>query len=155
MKVTLGTLKGKGDELAAFLEPRVGTKPSVSGDSMEIEDDSMREGLRPRHVKTYIKRFLFMNGVRKKYRVFVSGKELTIQEIVLGEEAEEEKEKKAPEKEPEKAEEEPETEEPEEPEAPKEEAKAPEPEAEEPEEKPKKAAPKKPRASKKKKSEDA
>ena len=151
MKVTLGTLKGKGDELAAFLEPRVGTKPSVSGESMEIEDDSMREGVRPRQVKTYIKRFLFMNGVRKKYRVFVSGKELTIQEIVLGEEGEEEKEKKAPEEE--KVEEAPEKE-PEEPEAPQEEAKASEPEAEAPK-KPKKAAPKKPRASKKKKSEDA
>ena len=148
MKVTLGTLKGKGDELAAFLEPRVGTKPSVSGDSMEIEDEGLRDGVKPRHVKTYIKRFLFMNGVRKKYRVFVSGKELTIQEIVLGEEPEEEKEKKAP-KEPEAVEETPKA--PEEPEPQEEEAKAPEPEKhEESEEKPKKAAPKKPRAKKKK-----
>ncbi len=151
MKVTLGTLKGKGDELAAFLEPRVGVKPSVSGDSIVIEDEGVREGVRPRQVKTYIKRFLFMNGVRKKYRIFVSGKELTIQEIVLGEEPEEEKEeKKAPAKEPEEAEGEtaksPEASEPEE-EGPK--AGEPE-EGEEPEEKPKKAAPKKPRSKKKK-----
>ncbi|MDG6900198.1 MAG: hypothetical protein JRM88_06520 [Nitrososphaerota archaeon] len=153
MKVTLGTLKGKGDELATFLEPRVGVKPSVSGDSMEIEDESVREGVKPRQVKTYIKRFLFMNGVRKKYRVFVSGKELTIQEVVLGEEPEEEKEekeKKAPAKEPEQAEEET-AKAPEEPEPEDEGTKAGEPEKEEePEEKPKKAAPKKPRARKKK-----
>jgi hypothetical protein len=148
LKVTLGTLKDKGDELAAFLEPRVGSKPSVSGDSMEFDDESVREGVKPRQVKTYIKRFLFMNGVRKKYRVFVSGKELTVQEIVVGEEAEEEKEKKAQAKKPE-----PEVEAEEKKE---EEPKATESEAAEgPEEKPKKAPAKKPRASKKKKGEES
>ncbi|HKT22678.1 MAG TPA: hypothetical protein VJR06_08745, partial [Nitrososphaerales archaeon] len=101
MKVVLGTLKGKGEELATFLEPRVGTKPELSGDSMEIDDANVKEGVKPRHVKTYIKRFLYMNGVRKNYRVFVTGKELMVQEIELGEKEEEEeekKEKKAPEK---------------------------------------------------------
>jgi len=153
MKVVLGTLKNKGDELVAFLEPRVGAKPSLSGDAIEIEDGEVKEGVKPRQVKTYIKRFLYMNGVRKNYRVFVAGKELTIQEIELGEE--EEEEKKKPEK---KVEEAPaEEEKPEEPEA-KEEPEAPEAEAaQEPEPKeakPKKAAPKKPRA-KKKKAEEA
>jgi hypothetical protein len=91
LKIALGTLKDKGDDLAAFLEPRVGTKPSISGDSIEIEDEGLRSGVRPRQVKTYIKRFLYMKGVRKNYRVFVAGKELTIQEIELGEEKEEKK----------------------------------------------------------------
>jgi len=153
MKVVLGTLKNKGDELVAFLEPRVGAKPSLSGDAIEIEDGEVKEGVKPRQVKTYIKRFLYMNGVRKNYRVFVAGKELTIQEIELGEEEEEEKK---PEK---KVEETPAKEEkPEEPEA-KEEPEAPEAEAaQEPEPKeakPKKAAPKKPRAKKKKAEEEA
>lgn len=141
MKVALGTFKDKGDELAAFLEPRVGTKPSLSGDSMEIEDESLRTGVKPRHVKTYIKRFLYMNGVRKKYRIFVAGKELTIQEIEVGEEEEEVKKAPKPEAAPEEAA-------PEEPEAG---APAPaEEKAEEPKAKPKKAAAKKPRAKKKK-----
>jgi hypothetical protein len=141
LKVVLGTLKDKGEQLATFLEPRVGAKPSVSGDAIEIEDESIREGVRPRQVKTYIKRFLYMNGVRKNYRVFVTGKELTIQEIVLGEKEEEEEEKPAPkEKAPaveaaaEEQEEEAEVEKEEEPKA----------------EKPKKAPSKKPRAKKKK-----
>ncbi len=95
MKVELGTLKDKGEEVAAFLEPRVGTKPSVSADSLEIEDGSVRQGVKPRHVKTYIKRYLYMNKLREKYRVFVAGKELTVQEIVLGDEKEKEKEKAA------------------------------------------------------------
>lgn len=147
MKLVLGTLKDKGEELAAFLEPRVGAKPELSGDSIEIDDGSMREGVKPRHVKTYVKRFLFMNGVRKNYRVFVAGKELTVQEIELGEEEEEEKEKvkKAPEKEEAPAEEKPE-----EPEAPKAEAEEPAKEEAPEEKKPRKAAAKKPRATKKK-----
>jgi hypothetical protein len=142
LKVALGTFKDKGDALVTFLEPRVGTKPSLSGDSIEIEDGSLREGVRPRHVKTYIKRFLYMNGVRKKYRVFVAGKELTIQEIEVGEE-EEEKEKKAPAK----PAEEPTVEAP----AAEEEE---EPPAEAPKAKPKKAAAKKTKAPKKKKSDE-
>jgi hypothetical protein len=97
MKVNLGTLKDKGEQLAAFLEPRVGVRPSLSGDAMEIEDGGVREGVKPRQVKTYVKRFLFMNGARKNYRVFVQGKDLTLQEIELGEEEEEAKEKTKPE----------------------------------------------------------
>ena len=146
MKVALGTLKNKGEALVTFLEPRVGAKPSLSGDAIEIEDKEVKEGVRPRHVKTYIKRFLYMNGVRKNYRVFVSGRDLTIQEIELGEE--EEEEEKKPEKKVEEAPAAPlEAEEPEEKEVP-----AKEPEAAEA--KPKKAAPKKPRAKKKKEEAD-
>ena len=145
MKVALGTLKDKGDKLVAFLEPRVGTKPSLSGDAIEIEDESVREGVRPRQVKTYIKRFLYMNGVRKNYRVFVSGKELTIQEIELGEK-EEEEDKKKQEK---KVEEVP-------AEAKKEAEEPPEEAAPKPKEKPEKTkkASKKPRAKKKKAEKD-
>ena len=94
MRISLGTLKDQGEEIAAFLEPRVGAKPSVSGDTIEVEDSSIREGVRPRHVKTYIKRFMYMKGLRKNHRVFVSGKELTIQEIELVEEEEKGKEEK-------------------------------------------------------------
>ena len=148
MKVTLGTFKDKGDELVAFLEPRVGTKPSLSGDAIEIEDGSLRAGVRPRQVKTYIKRFLFMNGVRKKYRVFVSGKELTIQEIEIGEEEEAKEKEKAQAKKPE----EPQAEEAK-PEEPEEEAPKPPEEAAAEEKKPKKGAAKKPRQKKKAKEE--
>jgi sRNA-binding protein len=139
LKITLGTFKDQGEELATFLEPRVGAKPSVSGGALEVEDGSIRDGVKPRHVKTYIKRFMYMKGVKKNYRVFVAGKELTIQEIELGKKEEEEKEEKA-EKGKEAAQEAPSKEEgsetkKEEPAAPKESEKA---------------APKKPRAKKKK-----
>ena len=140
MKISLGTLKNKGDDLATFLEPRVGVKPSLSGDTVEIDDEGLRKGVKPRQVKTYIKRFLFMNGVRKNYRVFVSGKELTIQEIELGEKEETKEGAKTEEKKPEPV---------------KEEVKeqAPEPEAKT-KAKPKKAATKKSKKKKENESED-
>lgn len=93
MKVELGTLKDKAEELVAFLEPRVGTKPTVSGSAVEIDDDGIRKGVKPRHVKTYVKRFLFTNKLRKNYRVLVHGRELTVQELELSEKEEEEREK--------------------------------------------------------------
>jgi len=118
MKIALGTLKDNGNDLVAFLEPRIGAKPTLSGDSVEIEDESIRKGVKPRDVKTYIKRFLFMKGMRKNYRIFVNGTELTVQEIELGEEEAKEEEKPAPE-----------------PEAPKEEAAEPEEEGKAPKQK--------------------
>jgi len=99
LEITLGTMKDYGNELAEFLEPRVGTKPSVSGSTLTAEDSSIRPGIRFRHVKTYIKRFMYMKGIKQKYRVFVSGNELAIQEIEFEEKGkEEEKETKKEEK---------------------------------------------------------
>jgi len=98
MKILLGTLKEKGDDLAKFLEPRIGVKPEVSGGEIDIEDDSIKKGVRSRHVKTYIKRFLSIEKVRKDYRVLVDAGELRLVEIEKGEEEEEEQEKKGKEK---------------------------------------------------------
>ncbi len=100
MKIALGTFKDNGEALSAFLEARVGTKAELSGDSIEIDSESVRKGMNTRKVKTYVKRFLFMKGVRKDYRVFVDADQLTIQELETTEsEDEEEKEKKLKEKE--------------------------------------------------------
>jgi hypothetical protein len=90
MKILLGTLKDKGDDLAAFLEPRIGVKPEVGGGELDIEDKSLKEGVRSRHVKTYIKRFLSMEKVRDDYRVLVDSGELRLVELETDEEVEEE-----------------------------------------------------------------
>ncbi len=104
MKILLGTLKDKGNELAAFLEPRIGVKPEVGGGELDIEDASIKKGIRSRHVKTYIKRFLSMEKVRDDYRVLVESGELRLVELE-GEEEEEKEEKKGKDKEEEKPEE--------------------------------------------------
>jgi hypothetical protein len=93
MKILLGTLKNKGDELAAFLEPRIGVKGDVSGGELDIEDKSLKKGIRSRHVKTYIKRFLSIEKVRDNYRVLVNGGELRLVELETDEEIEKELEK--------------------------------------------------------------
>jgi hypothetical protein len=103
MKILLGTLKDKGDELAVFLEPRIGVKGEVSGGELDIEDKSLKKGIRSRHVKTYIKRFLSIEKVRDNYRVLVEGGELRLVELEGEEEEEEEKEKKGKEKEEDKS----------------------------------------------------
>jgi len=108
MKILLGTLKDKGDELAVFLEPRIGVKPETGGGELDIEEKSLKEGIRSRHVKTYIKRFLSIEKVRGDYRVLVENGELRLVEIEREEEEEEKEEKKgkeegkSPEKEKEK-----------------------------------------------------
>ncbi len=91
MKILLGTLKDKGDELAAFLEPRIGVKPEVGGGELDIEDKSLREGVRSRHVKTYIKRFLSIEKVRDDYRVLVDSGELRLVELETDAEVEAER----------------------------------------------------------------
>ena len=101
MKVVLGGLKDRAEELQSFLEPRVGVKPSVSGGELEMEESAIRKGVRPRHVKTYVKRFLHQKGLRKTFRVLVNGSQLTIQELEREEEEKKEegkKEKEAPKK---------------------------------------------------------
>jgi hypothetical protein len=94
MKILMGTLKDKGDELAAFLEPRIGVKGDVSGGELDIEDKSLKKGIRSRHVKTYIKRFLSIEKEREDYRVLVEGSELRLVELEGTKEEEEEKKEK-------------------------------------------------------------
>jgi hypothetical protein len=94
MKILLGTLKDKGDDLAEFLEPRIGVKGDVSGGELDIEDKSIKKGIRSRHVKTYIKRFLSIEKVRADYRVLVEGSEIRLVQLEGSEEEEEEKEEK-------------------------------------------------------------
>lgn len=112
MKILLGTLKEKGEDLAEFLEPRIGVKGEVSGGELDIEDKSLKKGVRSRHVKTYIKRFLSIEKVRQDYRVLVEGGEIRLVQLEGEEEEEEEKEERKGKAKEEKAAEEPEAEAP-------------------------------------------
>jgi|SRR5208283_2255002 len=102
MKIILGTFKDNAAELAEFLEPRLGAKPEVSGGEITVADDSMKKAVKTRHVKTYVKRFLWKKGERKNYRVLVEGKELRLIELEPSE-AEQEERKEQEEKEKERA----------------------------------------------------
>jgi len=101
MKIILGTFQDNGEELAEFLEPRVGAKPQVSGGEITVDDDSLKKSVKARHVKTYVKRFLWKKGERQNYRVLVEGKELRLIELEPSE-AEKEERKQLEEKEKER-----------------------------------------------------
>ena len=58
MKILLGTFKENAAELSAFLEPRLGTKATVNGAELDVDDDGIKDTIRAHHVKTYMKRFL-------------------------------------------------------------------------------------------------
>ncbi len=155
MKIILGTFKDEGEELAEFLEPRVGAKPQVSGGELTMDDDSMKKSVKARHVKTYVKRFLWKKGERKNYRVLVEGKELRLIELEPSEAEEEERKKEEARKE-EQAEKKEEPKAAEEPEKKIEEPAAEEAKVAAPvEEEKKPAAPKEPRKKTKKSAEKA
>ncbi|MDA4122263.1 MAG: hypothetical protein OK456_03675 [Thaumarchaeota archaeon] len=94
MKIALGEFKDNGEELAEFLEPRIGVKPKSSGDGLEIDDDSVRKAVKPRHVKTYIKRFLLMKDQRQDYKILVDGTDLTMIYLESDQDKEEKEEEK-------------------------------------------------------------
>jgi hypothetical protein len=94
MKIILGTFKDNADELAEFLGPRLGTKAEVSGGELNFEDDKVKKTVKPRHAKTYIKRFLNKKGERANYQIQVEGKQLRLIELEREEEEEEKEEKK-------------------------------------------------------------
>jgi len=54
----------------------------------------LKKGIRSRHVKTYIKRFLSIEKVRDDYRVLVEDGELRLVELEGSEEEEKEKEER-------------------------------------------------------------
>ena len=85
MEIHLGDLKDKSADLVKFLEEKAGIKSSASDDKVSIEEE-----VRKSDVKTYLKRFLYVNKSREDHRISVEGDTIK----VLSVEKEEEKEEK-------------------------------------------------------------
>jgi len=73
LKIDLGGLKGKDNDLLIFLKEKLGVEVSFSqaDNSMLLDNSSRKKPLKASTVKTYVKRFLHKEGLRQKYRVFV------------------------------------------------------------------------------------
>ena len=87
VSINLGPLKDRSSDLIAFLEEKVGVKPELEGDTItfkEGEEEPPRGGL----IKTYVKRFLHREGLRKRYRVLREKGVLNIIEVKVEEEEE-------------------------------------------------------------------
>ncbi|MEM3437473.1 MAG: hypothetical protein QXP55_02915 [Nitrososphaerales archaeon] len=78
LKIELGDLKDKNEDLIAFLEKRLRIKSSMEGSSIVLNDVKSKVKLKKNILKVYLKRYLHINGLRKSYRVLVRGDKLVI-----------------------------------------------------------------------------
>ncbi|NWG08928.1 MAG: hypothetical protein HXX80_01210 [Nitrososphaerales archaeon] len=86
LKIELGDLKEKGDDLATFLEKRLKIKPSIEGGLIILGNEEAKARLKKSIVKTYLKRYLYANDLRDNYKVFVKDNELQLIKIEIREE---------------------------------------------------------------------
>jgi len=68
LKIKLGDLKAKSGDLMEYLEKKLSVKGQLVGDDIDLPDS----GLNASTVKTYLKKFLHANGMRKNHRIFVN-----------------------------------------------------------------------------------
>ena len=86
MEIHLGDLKDKSADLVKFLEEKAGIKSSASDDKVSIEEE-----VRKSQLKTYLKRFLYVNKSREDHRISVEGNTLKVLSVEMKEEEEKEK----------------------------------------------------------------
>jgi len=75
--VKMNELKDLAQNLASFLKERVGVEASVQDDKLMVSKGSRGE-MSARRLKVYLKRFLYLQGLRRKYRVLVKGSEMNL-----------------------------------------------------------------------------
>lgn len=85
LKIDLGKLKERSDDLATFLEEKLSIKPSMEGDEIILKDEEAKAKLKKSSVKTYLKRYLHINDLRRSYRVLVESDELKFVELKVEE----------------------------------------------------------------------
>lgn len=67
LKIKTGDLKEKNRDLIEYLEKKLSIRGELVGDDIDLPDS----GLTASTVKTYLKKFLHANGMRKNHRIFV------------------------------------------------------------------------------------
>jgi len=87
LKIELGDLKDKSEDLVNFLEKRLKLKPSVEAGSLILDDSKSKVKLKKGLLKTYLKRYLQVNDLKKIYRVLTKEDELRLVAIKAEEES--------------------------------------------------------------------
>ena len=87
-------------ELVTFIEGKLPVKSERDGDVVTFEDKSPRSHVSGPNIRTYVKRYLHSNKLRKRYRLLSEDGSLRVvkQRLEEGEEEEEEQESKGKEK---------------------------------------------------------
>jgi|TARA_B100000315_G_C14588037_1_gene594212 hypothetical protein len=84
-KVLLGKIKGRADDIAVFLREKIGDVVETDGGDLIVDlpdGTSSQSAL----LKTYLKRFLYLNDLRSDHRVLVNKDEIEIVELEKNEE---------------------------------------------------------------------
>jgi len=87
LKIELGDLKDKSEDLANFLEKRLKLKPSIEASSLVLDDAKSKVKLKKSLLKTYLKRYLHINDLRKSYRVLVEEDKIRLVALKVEEES--------------------------------------------------------------------
>jgi len=75
--IKMNELKDLTQNLASFLKERVGVEASAQDDKVMVSKGSRSE-MTARRLKVYLKRFLYLQGLRRKYRILVKGSEMNL-----------------------------------------------------------------------------
>jgi len=86
LKIELGDLKDKSEDLANFLEKRLKLKPSIEVNSLVLDDTKSKVKIKKSLLKTYLKRYLHINDLRKSHRVLIKEDEITLVALKVEEE---------------------------------------------------------------------
>ncbi|MDG6995917.1 MAG: hypothetical protein JRN52_08340 [Nitrososphaerota archaeon] len=78
------------DALVIFVESKLAVKSSRDGDSVTFEDKTDKTHVSSPEIKTYLKRYIHANKLKKKYRLLSEEGSLKFVKIKIQEEEEEE-----------------------------------------------------------------
>ena len=82
------------DEVVTFVESKLPLKSDKDGDVITFEDKSSRSHVSSPEVRTYLKRFLHSNDLKKRFRILSEDGSLAFVKRLNQEEEEEEKDEK-------------------------------------------------------------
>ena len=82
VQINLGKLKN-GEGIVLLLKDKLGVSPVLEGKKIILEDEN--NPVRIKDVKTYLKKFLHREGLRKKIRILVEKGEINLVEMEIEE----------------------------------------------------------------------
>jgi hypothetical protein len=75
VQIVLSEFRDKSDDIVKFLQDKLKTNVSVEGNRITVEE---KTEVNKNKVKTYLKRFLHREGVRKNYKINIEKDEIKI-----------------------------------------------------------------------------
>jgi hypothetical protein len=76
VKINLGKLKNKGSDIGEFLQEKLGVIPTFEGGSITVGNED--QPVKISNVKTYLKRYIHIKGLKNEARVLVENGEVNI-----------------------------------------------------------------------------